>query len=168
MKWIGLLLLLILLVASPAASQAPDDKLIVPGQRVGKWTLEMTIADLVQMNGRSRVRQDDGLDRTHQGWINSWDRLGVFAVTGGRDAQQIEVLGTDEDEYKTAKGIVVGTMRDAAELAYGRPTAVTERGVAGQVRLIWDEIGLFVLFAGDVVSTVGIFRPGTAKSIWKF
>jgi hypothetical protein len=168
MKWIGPLLLLILLVAAPAASQAPDDKLIVPGQRFGKWTLQMTLADLVQMNGSPRVIRDDGQDRTHQGWIHSWNRLGVFAVTGGRDAQQIEVLGTDEDEYKTDKGIVVLATRDAAERAYGRPTAVTQRGVTGQVRLIWDEIGLFVLIAGDVVSTVGIFRPGTAKSIWKF
>jgi hypothetical protein len=51
MKRVGLFLLLLLLLAPPATSQVPDDKLIVSGQRIGKWALEMTVDDLVRMNG---------------------------------------------------------------------------------------------------------------------
>src|SRR3990170_4152679 len=44
--------LILLLLAPPAVSQIPDDKLIVPGVRIGKWTLKMTINDLLRMNGQ--------------------------------------------------------------------------------------------------------------------
>ena len=52
---IGILLVLSLLLAvGPAAPQALDDALIVPGERIGKWTLQMTIDDLVRCNGPAR------------------------------------------------------------------------------------------------------------------
>ena len=47
---LGFLLFLLLLV-QPPLTQVPDDKLIVPGQRIGKWTLDMSIDDLLKMNG---------------------------------------------------------------------------------------------------------------------
>jgi len=47
--------LVLLLLAPPVVSQVPDDKLIVPGVRIGKWTLEMTIDTLRQMNGPENI-----------------------------------------------------------------------------------------------------------------
>ena len=40
-----------LLLASSAASQTPDDNLIVPGQRIGKWTLAMSVEAIVKVLG---------------------------------------------------------------------------------------------------------------------
>lgn len=48
---LALSIIALLLLASPAVSQVPDDKLIVAGQRIGKWTLEMTVDDLFRING---------------------------------------------------------------------------------------------------------------------
>lgn len=45
MRAAGMLLLVILMLASPAISQTHDDKLIIPGVRVGKWTLKMSLND---------------------------------------------------------------------------------------------------------------------------
>ncbi len=53
MKVVAALAVLILLLLAPSVvSQVPDDKPIVPGVRIGKWTLEMTIDTLLQMNVR--------------------------------------------------------------------------------------------------------------------
>jgi len=52
MKLVWSLLMMLLLTASPASSQVPDDAPIMPGLRIGRWTLEMTIDDLVRVNGQ--------------------------------------------------------------------------------------------------------------------
>jgi hypothetical protein len=48
--WVALALVCLGEVA-PAIAQVADDRLIVPGQRIGSWTLDMTIADLLRTNG---------------------------------------------------------------------------------------------------------------------
>ena len=54
MRWIAPLLLLVLTTAAAGAPPGPDDRLIVPGQRIGKWTLQMTYADLLRLNGSEK------------------------------------------------------------------------------------------------------------------
>ncbi len=51
MRGTACVLFLLVVLAAPGFAQAPDDKLIVSGQRIGKWTLEMTIDDLLRING---------------------------------------------------------------------------------------------------------------------
>jgi hypothetical protein len=161
--------LVLLLLVPPAVSQAPDDKLIVPGQRVGKWTLEMTINDLVQMSGSfSRAIPGAAEDLARSNLLHFWDELGFHAVTNTTDTQRIEVLGAVTATYRTDKGITVNVRRENVETAHGRPTAATQRA-PGLMRLIYDEIGLGVtLLPRGVVDSVFIFRPGTAKQLWKF
>ena len=60
-----LLLLTVLLLAPRAVAQAPDDKLIVPGVRIGKWTLKMTIPDLERMNGFATNADSSSQGRYH-------------------------------------------------------------------------------------------------------
>ena len=171
MKWIGLILVLVFLGASQATSQVPDDKLIVEGQRIGKWTLAMTIANLVQMNGPFDASiPAQGPDLARPVVLHRWNRLGLNAVTSADDTQRIEVLVAFSDEYKTGKGIAVKARRENVETAYGPPTAVTQWTPSPfSRRLTYDQIGLGVnLIEGGVVDSVGIFRPGTAKQLWKF
>lgn len=165
-----MVIVLLLLLVSPAASQVPDDKLIVPGQRIGRWTLTMTIADLTQMNGAPNlVIPGDGQDLNRENLVHRWDRLGFVAVTNTSDRQRPEVLVAIFDEFKTERGIGLNSRREAVEAAYGRPTA--ETAVTDAIRrLFYDEIGLGVrtFVSGGLVESVFVFRPGTAKQLWKF
>jgi hypothetical protein len=178
MKAAGVLFLLFAL-AAPGFAQAPDDKLIVPGQRIGKWTLAMTVDDLVRMNGPrngrpqfpaiGQVRGGPGTDL----WAHRWDNLDLVAVTLGRESQRVLELAmlSGKPGYKTDNGIGVGSSRQAVQSAYGPPTAATVSKNPFGVEMwtgCYDRIGLAVRAQGDVAQYVSVFRPGTAKQLYKF
>lgn len=168
MKAVTTVLLFLLLMAPSALSQVPDDKLIVPGQRIGKWTLAMTIADLTQMNGAPlSIGPNFAQDAARENVVHIWDR--VFAATSTSDQQRIEILGTGSEDFKTEKGIGAGSRREAVEAAYGRPTAET-RATDTWMRLIYDEVGLAIRITRvlETVARVDVFRPGTGRQLWRF
>ena len=166
-------LLVVLFLSPPAISQAPDDKLIVPGERIGKWTFQMTIGDLLRLNGpydqQTNPRPIAALPTWIRGlWLHSWDHLGLRVWTLGRDAQRIEVLLAITEDYKTSKGVSVGTSREALETAYGKATRIRPWR-PGFLEIIYDEIGLNVqINRGNSVEVVRIFRPGEASKIFTF
>ncbi len=163
--------LLVLLLVVPVASQVLDDKLIVPGQRIGKWTLEMSMAELVQMNGRPQSERETVGDFATGLWVRDWPSLGLRVFTLGRDAQRIASLATFDEVYKTAKGVSFASSPEALEAAYGKPTAVAAAATPGSgysQRWIYDEIGLFVVLGNIYGNTVGVFRPGTAKQLFRY
>lgn len=92
------------------------------------------------------------------------------------DGQKVEWLGIRDEEFKTEKGITAGMHRAQWEAAYGKPPVVIQaypEEVAGQgwiERFVYDEIGLavYVLKPSDVLGRVLVFRPGAAKSLWRF
>jgi hypothetical protein len=114
-------------------------------------------------------------DSNDEIWWHWWANLNFSAATRGRGAQRVEYIFTANEEFKTEKGTAPFlTAREAVESAYGRPTVVTQAGpVAGRVRLIYDEIGLAVLIAIGPGGTAGVtsvyvFRSGTARTLWNF
>lgn len=180
----GSLVVLIRLSLAPVAvSQvAPDDKLIVPGQRIGRWALEMTIDTLRTMNGQENLPPNIGpsaiypmrrfySDSSSEIWGHEWFNLHLQAATRGRDSQRLEYVFVQNEEFKTDKAIVVGATRQLVEDAHGQPTAVTriaDPGM-GMLRLIYDEIGLAtVIDRGGLVVRVFVFRPKTARTLWNF
>lgn len=162
--------LALLLLAPPVISQVPDDKLIVPGERIGKWTLQMTINQLRQMHGNP-----DGTSRSvpldsaiADPTVHAWTRLGLAAATSGQDPR-IVLLVASSNEYRTAKAISVGSTQEATEAAYGKATATTRwTDDLSAARLIYDEIGLTVRFLRGRVDTVYVFPRGAAKGLWQF
>ena len=87
-------LLILLIVVPRALSQVPDDRLIVPGQRIGKWTLEMSVDDLVRMNGGDYFEnKDTSEDLRSELLFRYWLHLALLA--GYRRGQtRIEYLGS--------------------------------------------------------------------------
>jgi hypothetical protein len=180
MKWISLLLL-VPLGASQAASQVASDKVIVPGVRIGKWALQMTIDDLLRANGFARRTLFMGgvapvADHVRDFTLFGWVRNPVAAATADQknvDALMVGltgVLGHDVagPQYETNKGIGFRATRPQVLKAYGKPTAETAPQ-AGEVRLIYDEIGIAFRFdVGGRMRTIDIFPPRRAKSLWKF
>lgn len=176
MKGVCVLLLLVAL-AAPGFAQAPDDKLIVPGQRIGKWTLEMTISALVEMNGARNVLLGSPVDPMRAWFADSrddiwghwWINIQFSAATRGRDAQRVEYVSTSSSAFKTDKSIVPGATRQAVESAYGQPTAVVPQAASGQQRLVYDDIGLAATIdRSGMVDSLFVFRPKTARTLWNF
>ncbi len=172
--------LTLVLLAPPAVSQAPADKLIVPGVRIGRWTLAMTIADLVRMNGSEgsrvfyRAGEEPFADAVRDLIEFRWDDVLVRAITFDQKTVTGLVVGGiylkgGWQLYKTDKGIGLESTRDQVLKAYGKPTAQTAPEPGVQTHLIYDKIGIaFRVWAHGSMRGLFVFRPGTAKTIWKF
>jgi hypothetical protein len=171
----------LLLLAQSAVSQTPDDRLIVPGIRMGKWTLDITINALVEMNGPQNTGGGftpvDSMrsyfnDSREDIWVHWWSNHQFLAATRGRDAQRVEYLFTSSSAFKTDKGVAPGSSRLALESAYGPPTAVVSQvraGIGGHQRLIYDDIGLAAIVDRvGAVDSLLVFRPRTARTLWNF
>lgn len=161
-----LLLVFVSLVALPVASQVPDDVLIVPGVRVGKWTLEMTIDDLTRMNGQG----SSIVSLTSPLYVGSitrvaWTTNSLTAFT--RDRRKIEALCIDEGAFRTEKIIQIGSStRSSVIAAYGNPTAVIASSPTTAF-LVYDEIGVSFRIATERVDSICVFRTRTGASIWR-
>lgn len=175
--------LTLLLFAQPAVSQVPDEQLIVPGQRIGRWSLDMTIGAFVEMNGPQNVIPGSLAspvepmrawfnDSRDDIWGHRWSNREFAAATRGRNAQRVEYIFTWNAASRTNTGITPGSTGSAVVNAYGRPTAVVSQvrvGQPGQQRLIFDEIGLaVVLDRTGVTDLMLIFRPMMARILWNF
>ena len=100
--------------------------------------------------------------------VYNWDRVGLVAYT--RDDRSILLLESEgAPEFVTEKGVKWDMARADVESAYGRPTRVTQWAPnPAQVTLQYNEIGLEVGFTpSGRGGFIGVFRPGTAGSIWK-
>jgi hypothetical protein len=171
--------LLVLAVAVlPAAAEVADDARVVPGERIGGWSLTMTIDELVRLNGPKRaVGAPEGetvielrnlRDSMRPLWAHRWDHLRVRAVTFERDAAAVEGLTTSDARFRTAQGIGVGSSRAEVERAYGPPTAVTDAN-GRQVHVIYDELGITFRVSNDrqQVDLVNVFPARTARTRWR-
>lgn len=172
MKTVAVLSVVALLLLAPsAASQVPDDKLIVPGQRVGAWTLQMTIQEIVgKLGHQEHIASGGQLGADFQGDLRAyrWSGEGLHAYT--RDDRTILLLEAYQaPQFVTDKGVKFGMQRGDVEGSYGRPTRVTQWGSnTAQVTLWYNDVGLEVFFTRtSTVGGIGVFRPGAASSIWK-
>ncbi len=171
------LLLVVTSAVSPTLGTTPtaDDELIVPGVRIGKWTLQMTIDDLLRMNGAvSPVLFYAEPARSRDFWQYSWYSVAFGAQTFDKKKVEVPVAGVGGDRnrvvfYRTDKGVTLFQSKRSDILkVYGEPTVVL-----GGTRfiLIYDKIGLgFRLFNVEDggIREMWVFRPGNAKNIWKF
>jgi hypothetical protein len=166
-----LLALLIGTGTFPVAAQVPDDQLVIPGQRIGKWMLQMTLEELTSMNGRPLFVSANMLDimRPLRGYYWTRDQALFFAWTA--DGRTVAFLGITGGQFRTERGVGYKSPVSDVEGAYGRPTAVTrETGVL--TKMIYDEIGLAVSIASELgnplVFWLSVFPKGKARELWRF
>jgi len=163
-------LLLLVALAVPGFAQAPDDRLIVPGQRIGKWTVAMTVEAIVRKLGEPPLLQE-GLPiigiQTQPG-VLAYDWRGPSALgLATRDDRTVLILYTSGSlTYKTATGLKYGAPLGSVESAYGEPTATIL--VTGGSTVIYERLGLAVRYGVRSVGLIAVFRPGSARRIWKF
>ena len=161
--------------AAPGNTAAPDDRLIVPGMRVGRWTLTMTLDDLLHLHGYPvRLYVMAGLppaaEAVFDQMVFRWDGVTVMAGTfvGRRHVEFLQTgfLMPGGNRYRTDRGIGFLARRAVVMSAYGRPTAeVVPQPM--ETRMIYDDLGVaFSLDAAGRIHTMFVFRPGTAGRFW--
>ena len=175
MRFVGLLCVIVLLLALPAWSQVPDDRLIVPGDRIGKWTLDVTSSQVEAVvrpahlppNVGSAVLDVRPGNDVREGirtlyWPHVLFGIGINDLQTGKAIY----LMTVSREYRTTKNVGPGMIEEAVTQAYGLPGATTSV-TGGVTRRIFDEAGIAFVMRGNEVIQVYVFRPGTAATIWK-
>lgn len=161
----------VLLTPAATAAQSPDDRLIVPGVRIGTWHLAMTVDELIKLNGPEVGRGLVQLpDMVEQFTLIRWPDLSLAVAT--IDGRQINFLalgiGGVPAFQRTAEGVGAHSPVAAVLKAYGTPSAKTVPR-PGQENLIYDQLGInFQVVANDRVLEVRLFKPGTAGRIWRF
>lgn len=140
-----------LIAAAPApTAAAPSDAwLVVPGQSLGALRLGVPTRTLYQTAGWGQP------DRTHGAGSVSYlyyDRQ--RAAAGVRDDQVVLILTTN-DRYRTERGVGVGQPSSTAVAAYGAPSSG-----GGDERVLWyDTIGLVLGTGSGTVIRIGVFDP---------
>ncbi len=145
--------------------------MIVPGVRIGKWTLQMTLDDLLREIGPSIPQLYTDISNRRDFWVYIWNSFAVYTS----DKKKIEVLVAGRGMvspvpvYRTDKGITLSrSTRSDIVKAYGETTVVLKTG-NGQSIVVYDGIGLgFRLLDEDAIRLILVFQSGSAKSIWKF
>jgi len=169
----GLLLAVFVTVLAVAgvAQTALDDKVIVPGVRIGKWTLQMSLDDLDKMNGPATVYQVENADyRSPHFLFHAWSSLDFAA--GAYQPRKVGWFAVGFSyalvPWRTQQGISLQSNRADVLKIYGRPSAETVPR-AGRKNMIYDAIGISfeVYDTGGNITEMRIFRPGTARNIWK-
>jgi hypothetical protein len=157
----GLLLALVALVALPVVAQTPQDKIAIPGGRVGRWDLNMSVQDLIRTNGLAGPRPSVATEYVPRMTWYSWDHLGVGA--GSHDRRKVEFLAVYAvRDLITERGVSIKSSRRAVLAAYGSPELEGDIFVQGKIIpvLIYNKIGLALFLNEDAVDLMLIFRPG--------
>lgn len=164
MRFLLVLLVVLLAGASPVAGQVADDKTVVPGVRIGRWTLMTPIPELLRMNGPSSSRPSVASLLVSDATWYSWDSLGIAA--GTHDRRSTAYLAVYDGDY-APRGAGIRASRNAVLTAYGEPTYEGDFIVQGRTItvLAYDKIGLAYFLQSDVVQVFLIFHPGNIHSL---
>lgn len=160
-----------LALASPVASQAPDDRLIVPGERIGGFALTMSPADVTGILGPSTQLTparfgDQSLQTDLTLYI--WDVV-PLAVIARDDKVALAIGIRRSQEYQTAQGIKYLAKPEAVQGAYGPPTRQVRWGRRAEEQvLVYDSLGVaFFLVEEGIVGSILVFKRQGASAIWK-
>ncbi len=162
MRLITALFLLLALLPSPVESQASDPRLVVGGQQIGRWTLEMTVEQLLQTNGPSGHQPSLFADFVQGPTWHVWETLGLGAAT--KDGKRIQYLAISNTAYRTRQGIGPGSSGKLVQSTYGEPT-VEKDVYSGRLKkaatmLAYERLGLAFFLIDDTVQLVLVFRAG--------
>lgn len=166
MRILSALLLLVFTGASPALSQVSDDKIVVPGVRIGRWTLETPIPELLRMNGSPSSRPSIVSALIPGATWYSWDGFGIAAGTHDRRITAYLAL-YDERDYAAPRGVGIKASRSAVLSAHGEPTYEGDFFVQGRTLtvLAYDKTGLAYFLHNGTVQILLIFHPGNLQHL---
>lgn len=154
-------LLLLALTTLPVAAQTPQDKIAIPGSRVGRWDLNMSVQDFLRTNGPAGPRPSVATQYVPRMTWYSWDHLGIGAAS--HDRRKVEFLAVYAvRDLTTERGVGIRSSRRAVLAAHGSPELEGDIFVQGKIIpvLIYNKMGLALFLNEDAVDLMLIFRPG--------
>jgi len=147
MMRVFLLVIVLLLAVGSATGQTPDDKLIVPGERIGSLRLTTKLADVTSVYGRETGR-GEGI---WQGSIGlEWAAIGLSLVADERSGNLLRIsIHSSESRrwegFATREELALETAEQKVIEAFGEPTRIEE--------------GLTVFFSSLRGSTIAPLQP---------
>lgn len=165
MKLAALVSVVLFFGAAPAASQLIDDKTIVPGVRIGKWTLDTSIAEMLRINGQPATQPSMVSSFIPSATWYTWEHLGFAA--GTYDRRRTEYLAYAGRDYRLPRGAGIGSPKKTVLATHGEPTLEGDLFAVGGIVtvLAYDKIGLAFFVQNDAVLMVLIFRPGELQDL---
>lgn len=168
---------MILLLALPVGALAQPSLVVVPGLGVGRWTVDVKLADYVFKMGETLVAdtRPSGTDLVFRPGFDekSWASPRIFVVYPVA-SNTVWAVGTSEADARTADHVGVGSTEQQVTAAYQDPQATLDLPLRSHT-LIYDTRGIafeypLVPATGQWSPTAGrvfVFRPGQAKEIWR-
>ena len=156
-----LLLVLTAVVVLPVVAQTPPDKIAIPGSRVGRWDVNMSVQEFLRTNGPAGPRPSVAAQYVPRMTWYSWDQLGVGV--GSHDRRRVEFLAVYAvRDLTTERGVGIRSSRRAVLAAYASPELEGDIFVQGKIItvLIYNKTGLALFLNQDTVDLLLIFRPG--------
>ncbi len=165
MRFLPVLLVVLIAGTSPVAAQVADDKTVVPGVRIGRWTLMTSIPELLRMNGSPGGRPSVVSTLVPGATWYSWDSLGIAA--GTYDRRYTAYLAMYDGDYAAPRGVGIRASRNAVLTAHGEPTYEGDLFVQGRTItvLAYDKTGVAYFLDNNVVQVLLIFHPGNLQHL---
>lgn len=158
MRWLALALVLLAVV--PAAAQ--QDTIIVAGQRIGPYRLDLTVADLQKALGPFKETVTDSAPFVpHR--VLAAEGPGIDAHIGLFGASVLGIA-TWKPGYRLSNGVSVGAREVAVNRLFPN-LPITVGGPQGTYYLD-DRQGLAVLVDLGQIAEIVIFQPGGARRLF--
>ena len=169
-----------------SATVVQPQYLIVPGVRIGNYTLDRTLQSYLQEFGPNPVieRNVGGTGADSYFWpargvsVSTRDNavIAVYIITQvlrrGYAAGEPEIVARQREleRYRTLEGLALGQPVAQVKALYGEPEQISPTRETDRFRLngfVYGRIGLWVTIEAKAtpgtVTTIGVFRPGTPR-----
>jgi hypothetical protein len=158
--------LLVVALATIGAAQTQAGPTVIPGQSVGQFQLGEDVDTIVTALGPLHS-QDDLPGNALVGYYWPLRRLG--AIADKTTSKVVALVVSQDDSYKTDKGVTAGDGMEAVRNAYGPEDSVDDHQDAET--LVYDKLGVAFMVdksgpLGSRVSVIFVFDPGRYRDIF--
>lgn len=171
---------------SIATISTAREYLIVPGERIGNFTLDRTIESYLQELGTNPIihRSFAGTGIDSYSWINNGVSIlthnnviiAIYIISQALSRSYTEgnlqtiALQRRLERYRTPEGLALGQSVVQVRALYGKPEKIHPIHTTDRLRLTgfaYSEIGLWVTIESrattETVVVIGVFRPKTPR-----
>ncbi len=140
---------------SSAFAEGPNDHVIVPGQRIGPMSLNMSTADLYHAMGepKNSVTANNGTWASYE-----WDGVMVWTDL---PAGKVTAVLASAPQYSMKDGITIGSSELA--LRVNRPSPVWTKATTPATKEYCYDDGLNIGTTDGKVSFIKVWSPGCGK-----
>lgn len=164
--------------AQPAPGADSSSGIVVPGYAIGRWNLDMTVAEIFWQRSETVRTQDlrsssPGIQFRANVLAWMWESPSLVALFFPLTNSVTTAVASADRGYATVERIGVGTGESQVIAAYGTPSAIVE--IPNRPRtFVYDARGVAFEFPPvpgtgryGPVSRTYVFRPGQAAAIWR-